>query len=239
MQQDVVVRARLRASSDNGRGQSTVVSTMVAIGVVVGWLAYYHWVYPRLVQRISDLWVIHTMTGFYLYGLVDAMLRYFGPYALVLLLWGRTGRRRLGAALCALAVGVYMWCLWVIFDKWIWGDNGTAAQVHAYEWANLLVISAGIAVAWGIARRWGRLWMFGLLAAPILAAATHELAIHSTWWRRHLVSGYQGFHGITHEMVFIAPAVITAVLCWLIELAFSRHTSDPLPAQVPEPSTSG
>jgi len=158
-----VVSARLVASSAYRRGQTTPVSTMVAIGVVAGWLAYAHLgVTPHLMQRLIHEESIHTMTGFYLYSLIDAMVRYFAPYALVLLLWGRTGRRRLGAALCALATGVYMWGLWVIFDKWIWSDNATAAQVSAYEWANLLVISAGIALAWGIARRWGRIWMFGL-----------------------------------------------------------------------------
>lgn len=57
-------------------------------------------------QRICDAWNIHTMTGFYLAALVDAMLRYFAPYAVVLLAWGRTGRRRIGAALCSLAVGM-------------------------------------------------------------------------------------------------------------------------------------
>ena len=172
--------------------------------MIVGWLAYDHWVYPHLLRRIIHAESIHTMTGFYLYALVDAMVRYFGPYALVLLVWGRTGTRRLGAALCALATGMYMWGLWVIFDKWIWGDNASAAQVSAYEWANLLVISAGLAVAWGIARRWGRLWMFGLLAAPILAGLTHELAIHSSWWRTHLLFDNQGSHDLTRQLVFIA-----------------------------------
>lgn len=233
-----LVSARLGASSANRRGQTTLVSATVAIGVIVGWLAYDHWVYPHLLRRIIHAESIHTMTGFYLYALVDAMVRYFGPYALVLLVWGRTGTRRLGAALCALATGMYMWGLWVIFDKWIWGDNASAAQVSAYEWANLLVISAGLAVAWGIARRWGRIWMFGLLAAPILAGLTHELAIHSSWWRTHLLFDNQGSHDLTRQLVFIAPAVITAVLCWLIEVVFTRRASDLLPEPVPAPIAS-
>jgi len=211
---------------------------VVAIGVIVGWLAYYHWVYPRLMQRIYDAWTIHTMTGFYLSALVEAMVRYFAPYALVLLLWGRTGRRRIGAALCALAVGLYMWALWVVFDKWIWGDNAAPDQVAAYEWANLLVISAAIALAWGIARRWGRIWMLGLVAAPILAAVTHELASHSSWWRSHLLPDYQGIHDFTRQMVFIAPAVIAAVICWLIEVLAGRSTLEVLPEEVPVPTAS-
>ena len=233
-----VVSARLGASSAQGRGQTTLVSTTVAIAVIAGWLAYDHWVYPQLLRRIIHVESIHTMTGFYLYALVDAMVRYFGPYALVLLVWGRTSPRRLGAALCALATGMYMWGLWVIFDKWIWGDDATAAQVSAYEWANLLVISAGIALAWGIARRWGRIWMVGLLAAPVLAALTHELASHSSWWRTHLLFDNQGSHDLTRQMVFIAPAVITAALCWLIEVVFTRRTSDLLPEPVPAPTAS-
>jgi hypothetical protein len=233
-----VVSARLGASSGNRHGQTTLVSTTVAIGVIAGWLAYDHWVYPHLLQRIIHAESIHAMTGFYRYALVDAMVRYFGPYALVLLVWGRTRPRRLGAALCALATGMYMWGLWVMFDKWIWSDNATAAQASAYEWANLLAISAGIALAWGIARRWGRIWMFGLLAAPILAASTHELAIHSSWWRTHLLFDNQGSHDLTREMVFIAPAVITAVLCWLIEVVSTRRTSDLLPEPVPAPTAS-
>ncbi len=233
-----VVSARSGASSAKGRGQTTLVSTTVAIGLIAGWLAYDHWVYPHLLRRIIHVESIHTMTGFYLYALVDAMVRYFGPYALVLLVWGRTGPRRLGAALCVLATGVYMWGLWVIFDKWIWGDDATAAQVITYEWANLLLISAGIALAWGIARRWGRIWMFGLLAAPVLAALTHELASHSSWWRTHLLFDNQGSHDLTRQMVFIAPAVITAALCWLIEVVFTRRTPDLLLEPVPAPTAS-
>ncbi|MGA8247994.1 MAG: hypothetical protein WB797_13915 [Nocardioides sp.] len=218
--------ARLGASSASRRGRTTLVSTTVAIGVIAGWLAYDHWVYPHLTRWIIHAESIHTMTGFYLFALLDAMVRYFGPYALVLLVWGRTGPRRLGAGLCALATGMYMWGLWVIFDKWIWRDNATAAAGSAYEWANLLVISAGLALAWGIARRWGRVWMFGLPAAPILAALTHEHAIHSSWWRTHLLFDNGGSHELTRQMVFIAPAAITSVLCWLIEVASTRPTSD-------------
>ncbi len=231
-----VVSARFEASSANRRGQTTLVSATVAIGVIVGWLAYYHWVYPHLVRRIIPAESIHSMTGFYLYGLVDMVVRYFAPYAVVLLLWGRTRPRRLGAALCALATGTYMWGLWVIFDKWIWGHNATAAQTTAYEWANLLVVSAGIAVAWGIARRWGRIWMFGLLAAPILAASTYELAIHSSWWRTHLLFDNQSSHDLTRQMVFIGPAAITAMICWLIDVVSTRRTSDRLPEPVPAPT---
>jgi hypothetical protein len=121
----------------------------------------------------------------------------------------------------------------VVFDTWVWGDNAASGQVTAYEWANLLVISAGIALAWGIARRWGRIWMLGLLAAPIPAALTHELEIHSSWWRTHLLPDYQGIHDFTRQMVFIAPAVIAAVICWLIDVAASRSTLEGLPEEVP------
>ena len=227
------VNADLENSSGARRGRSTLISAGVAIAVIAGWLAYYHWVYPHLMQRIYDAWTIQTMTGFYLSALVDAMVRYFLPYALVLLLWGRTGRRRLGAALCALAVGMYMWALWVIFDKWVWGDNASSAQVSAYNWANLLVVSAGIALAWGIARRWGRVWMFGLLAAPVLAALTYELANHSSWWRTHLLFDHQRSHDLTRQMVFIAPAVIAAMICWLIDVATTRRVPEPRPEPAP------
>jgi len=230
-----VVGARVGTLSANRRSQA-LVSTTVAIGVVAGWLAYDQWVYPHLLQRIIHAESIHTMTGFYLYALVDAMVRYFVPYALVLLVWGRSGPRRLGAALCALATGLYMWGLWVTFDTWIWSDNATAAQVRAYEWANLLVVSAGLALAWGIARRSGRIWMFGLLAAPILAALTHELAIHSSWWRTHLLFDNQSSHDLTRQIVFIGPAAITAMICWLIDVVSTRRTSQRLPEPVPAPT---
>jgi hypothetical protein len=233
-----VVSRRLGASSTGRRGQTTLVSATVAIGVIAGWLAYEHWVYPHLLRRIIHPESIHSMTGFYLFALVDAMVRYFGPYALVLLARGRTGPRRLAAALCALATGMYMWGLWVFFDKWIWSDNTAAAQSSAYEWANLMVVSAGLALAWGSARRWGRVWMLGLLAAPILAALTHELAIHSSWWRTHLLFDNQGSHDLTRQMVFIAPAVITAMLCWLVEVVSTRRTSYVLPEPVRAPTAS-
>jgi hypothetical protein len=215
------------ASSPTRPGLSTLVSAAVAIAVVAGWLAYVTRVYPHVEQRVSD--VKGLQSHWYLFSLIDVMVRYFAPYALVLLLWGRTGRRRLGAAACAVLTGLYMWGIWVIFDKWVWGDNATPAQVTAYVWASLLVISTGIAVAWGIARRWGQLWMVGLVVAPALAAMTHELAIHSVWWRTHLLFDKQGSHDLTSQMVFIAPAAITAVVCWLIDLGTHPRPSGPVP----------
>ena len=214
------------------RGQSTLVSAVVAIGVIVGWLAYDRWVYPHIVQRLVEVETLRTR--WYLFTLVDAMVRWFAPYALVLLLWGRTSRRRVGAALCAIATGVYVWGLYVTFDKWVWGDSATAAQATVYQWANLLVMSTGVALAWGIARRWGRIWMIGLVVAPVLAAVTRELAIHSAWWRTHLLFDHDVSHDLTRNVVFIAPSVIAAVVCWLIDAGTTRSAANPGPAPVAE-----
>lgn len=80
--------------------------------------------------------------------------------------------------------------------------------------------------------------MIGLAAAPVLAAITHEIVLHSTWWRTHLIFDERSSHDLTRQMVFIAPAVIAAVICWLIEVVSTPLTSEPVPEPVPETKAS-
>jgi hypothetical protein len=213
------------------RGQSTLLSAVIAVGAIAGWLAYEHWVHPHVSERLLDIEPIRSR--WWLFTLLDSVPAYL-LYAIVLLLWGRTPRRRVGAALVAVGTVLFEWALYVMAVEWLKTDSTSDPWVQVYVWTNVLLIPTGIALAWGVARRWGRVWPVGLVAAPVLAAVTRELAIHSTWWRTHLLFADGVSHDLTRRLVFIAPAVIAAVVCWLIDGATTRRTTSG-PAAEPSP----
>ncbi len=187
---------------------------VVAVAVVVGWLAYDHWIFPRLDQHLLGWNVI--LERWWLVNLSFVVLGYL-PYVLVLLLWGRTRARGVAGALIALATAVYIWGLYQVFSNYIWGDNPGTTSTRVYTWAGLLVAPVLAALAWGVARRWGRwLWMLGLLVAPLVAATFHELALRSTWWRTHLIAPRED-HWLMNELVVVVPVVAAAMACWWVD----------------------
>ena len=202
------------------RRQPLALCALVACVVVIGAIAYVHWGFFRLDEKIVNRRLV--LSRWWLVNLVYALLL-FVPYAVVLLLWGRTRTRRVAGAVVALATAGYLWGQYEVFLNYVWPDDGSSSPWESvYFWANTLVLPALIALAWGVARRWGRIWLVGLLVAPALSAAFHELFVHSAWWQT------QTHHWLVAEQVsglpHIAPAVAAAVVCWLIEAAATRRT---------------
>jgi hypothetical protein len=206
------------------RSQPLLLCAVVAVGVVAGWLAYDHWVLVHLEQRIFewDVLVRHDSIAILVLDILQV-----APYAVVLLIWGRTRGRRVVGALLALGTAAYMWVLYEWFSRVI-GDDGTASStwLDVYAWVYLLVVPTLFALAWGVARRWGRLWVAGLLVAPALSAIFYELQLHSAWWQEHVIFDQHAYHWLVRDAVFIGPAVLAAVACWLVELTFARRTRD-------------
>ncbi len=212
--------------------QSVGLSAVVAVGIVVGWLAYDYWVLPRLNAHLLAWDVVYERS--WLVTLTFVLLGYL-PFAAVLLLWGRTPARRLGGALIALATAGYVWGLYQVFRNYVWGEHASNTSVRVYAWAALLVAPTLCALAWGVARRWGRFWVVGLLVAPAVAELLRELALRWEWWRTHLIVPPVE-HQLMHELVVVAPIVAACLTCWLIDrFELRRAATDPAYDEGPPP----
>jgi hypothetical protein len=205
---------------------------VVAVGVVVGWLAYDYWVLPRLYSHVLTWAVVDQR--WWLVNLTFVLLGYL-PFAAALLLWGRTPARRVASALIALGTAGYVWGLYQVFSNYVWGDNASNASVRVYTWAALLVAPTLCALAWGVARRWGRLWVVGLLVAPVVAVVLRELDLRWAWWHTHLIAP-RGDHQLMNEIVVVLPIVAAALTCWGIdEVELRRAATGPTYDEGPPP----
>jgi hypothetical protein len=193
----------------------------VAVAVVVGWLAWMRWGLPRVDQRVIRWRFVET--HWWATNLALGLLMLL-PYAIVLLLWGRTLRRSLGGFVVAIATAVYMWGVYEVFDSYLWGDHPGSASLQTFTWANLLVIPTLAALAWGVARRWGRVWAAGLLASPALAAVLYELGRHSPWWAAHVTYRDDGLW-VFQSVNLWAPAVAGAVACWVVDAVSTSRSA--------------
>jgi hypothetical protein len=202
------------------RSPPLLICALAALAVVVGWLAYLRWVYHHLEDRV---------VGWRLFGehysMINLATIVLGvlPFAIALLLWGRRFVGRIGGALVALAAAGYLWGLQQALSDHIDTDFPSQAWVTAYQWAYELVLPTLVALAWGVARRRGRIWTVGLIMAPWCASLGRELALHSTWWRHHVVLNRHGYAWLLEPTV-VWPAVAAAVVCWLIDAAAGRRT---------------
>jgi len=195
-------------------------SALAAVVVVVGWVAYRHWAFPHLVAQVVG-WAFVADRG-WLVNLVEAMLLCV-PYAIALLVTARSPGRGSAAALLALATGTYLWGLYQLFSTYVW-DDGRAGptSIRVYTWAELLVVAVLVPLAWGVARRRGRAWVAGLVVAPVVAAVLRELQLHWVWWREHVALDLHSYHWTVVAMLYVAPFVLGALACWLVEVATRR-----------------
>lgn len=204
------------------RRPRAVTNILVAVAVVVGWLAFQNWPAPRLYVHVyqalgSSTWA-YQVTGALLLGV---------PYAVVLLVWGRTLAASVAGAFVALVVTAYVWGLFEVFERYFWhAGAGERTADRVYLWLEVLVVPTLVALAWGAARRRGRAWLVGLVVAPLLAIVLHELAVHSAWWRLHVVE-YDGrpWSWLLGWSTFVWPAIAAAVTCSWIETARAQGSS--------------
>jgi hypothetical protein len=143
------------------------------------------------------------------FGFASAMATYVA-YALILLAWGRTATRRIAAATLALGAG----CAgWVLFSDWVYTVfKGRFDETPTY--AYLLVPATLATLAWGVARRRGRRWLWAVPIAPALLGAQMWLFFNERWW-----VNFQGAHGIGLDYALVlGPIVIACLAGWALEI---------------------
>src|SRR3954470_19933921 len=99
------------------RRQPIALCVAVGLVVTVGWVLYRHYWAADVDARILRWdWVARHFWSITLgYALVLCV-----PYALALLLWGRTIARSVTGALTAVGAGLYLWGWDQVFDKYVW-----------------------------------------------------------------------------------------------------------------------
>jgi hypothetical protein len=206
-----------RTPAPQRRDQPLLVCAMVATVVVAGYLAY-----VRLVIReIPSLFAHWPQDQL---GLLRFLLS-VAPYVLfglVLLAWGRSARQRVAGAACALVAGLADWGISEVFQRIVERHALTVNTYRLYDWSLTLLIPTLITLAWGLARRSGRVWVVGVLVAPLLAGIHRQLQLHSPdfqSWEFHHGQWWVG------RLEFMAPMVAGCLACWLIEVG--RPSSPP------------
>jgi hypothetical protein len=130
-------------------------------------------------------------------------------YAVILLAWGRSTTSRIAAAVLALGAGFAKWAL---TSAWIYSAfRGRFDEAPYY--AYLLVPATLAALAWGVARRRGRLWLWAVPIAPALLGLQLWLFFHEMWW-----VDFQGGHGISLDYALVlGPIVIACFAGWALD----------------------
>ena len=208
------------ATTSLTRRQPTALCVLVGAVVVVGWVLYRHYWLQDVADRVAriDAARRHLWLG----ALVVTLLLCL-PYALALLLWGRSLARATAGAVVAMAAGLYLWALGQAFTHYVW-DSGRPGQtsIRVYSWAAVLGLAVLVPLAWSLARRTGAAWVSGLLVGPVVAAVIRELQLRSTWWREHVVFDGHAYHWVAEAAQYVAPVVLAVLACWALEVRTRR-----------------
>lgn len=207
----------LKAPPATRRRQPLLVCALVAAGVVAGCLLFEHYWVQHAIPEISRTMDLPLDVSLFLAVVVP-----YAVFALVLAFWGIDARHRVAGAACAVGAGLAEWGLAELLQRYVFEhDHMTQRILHVYDWTVTLVIPTLLALAWGLARRRGRVWVLGVAVAPLLAALHHELFTHARWWQN-----WEFRHGgwWTLRLEFLAPVVAAAAVCWLLDVASRRTT---------------
>lgn len=161
-----------------------------------------------------------------LFGLAMAMMTSVA-YAVILLLFGRSPRRRVGGALLALLAGLSRW--------WLLVTTNYPAQHFpmATNYALFMVPATFATLAWGVARRYTTRWLWTVPLAPLLIGVEVWL-----WWHTAWFVDFQGSHGMTRiNALNVGPIVLACVAGWLVDASPRGATSAPDTADDQVPST--
>ena len=195
------------------REQSPFVCTLVAVATVAVCLGFERLVSVHLVPKLEPHWPhsLDTALGFVVV---------VAPYALlaaILAIWGLDRHHRGAGAACALLAGVSSWGIQYGYQKLFYErDHITQTNLKVFDWTLTLLIPTLLALAWGLARRTGRAWVLGVAVAPALAWVQRMLQLHSTQWRTW---EFRHESWWLHRLEYVAPAIIAAVVCWLLDRA--------------------
>lgn len=181
---------------------------------------------PRLVRAVGHA---PAYAHDSLFGLAIAMTPSVA-FALILLVWGRSPRRRIGGAVLALGAGFAKWGL--LDAVWLRVPAGLhLAGVAGY--LSLMVPLTLATLAWGVARRSGRRWLWAVPIAPLLAGCEGWLSLHGTWW-----VDLGGGHGLwLAYTLYLGPVVLACLAGWALDADPSnpsRVRSHPAVGAVPE-----
>ncbi len=140
------------------------------------------------------------------------------PYALALLLWGRSLARGVGGAGVAVVAGLVLWAINWVFQDHIWSSGVPGrTSLRVYDWSILLTMAVLVPLAWGVARRSGRSWTLGLLVGLVVAVVLRELQVRSWWWQNHVSPGWLHPHWQIEAVVYVAPFVLAVLAGWALE----------------------
>lgn len=201
------------------RRQPLLLCAAVAVAVMVVCLAVERTVVFHLVPRLARHWPHALLTELQLATTIAA----YALFALALALWGISARHRLTGAACALFAGVLAWGIPYAYQKLFYEhDHITQTNLRVFDWIFTLTIPTAIALAWGLARRTGAVWILGVAVAPALAWVHRMLQLHSSPWQLWELR-HHGWWLLRLE--FLAPAVAACLVCWLVE--WMREPEDP------------
>jgi hypothetical protein len=149
-------------------------------------------------------------------------------YALVAIAVFLVARRpalRLPAVALALLAGLVVWGWSIVNSRLAHTPADIAAHrqlLDTLSWISIISVPTLAALAWGVARRQGGLW---LLAVP-LAPALHWWFQHSDWtFREQMHFGLRGFEAVGMGFV-IVPVLLAILACWALEqVEASRSTT--------------
>jgi hypothetical protein len=199
-------------------GEPLVVSVVVAVGVVVGFLFFDHWWSQHGFRTVVRVWGTAPHDAYlFLLAMVPAVL-----LAVVLAIWGIDTRHRFAGAVAALATGLVDWGLLEVLQHYLLGHDTLESALLAYDWVVALTIPTLATIAWGLSRRRGFAWWLGVPVAPVLAGLHRQAQLHwvpfQTWQDRH-------DQWWAHGLEFLAPIVAACLVCWLIDAATPRRTA--------------
>lgn len=134
-------------------------------------------------------------------------------------------RRRQAVLIAVLAALAYL-AVPLLFWTWLWMDDAGYFVYRMLGNVPSLALAALVPLAWGLARRWGRAWMWTVLAGPVLMAVfgplgalVADIAVPETgvlWWVGVVLADN------------VLPWVLAGLLGWAIdrgEIARARSAS--------------
>ena len=210
------------APASSTRPSDVVVALLLIVAeLVLGWFTY------DIATTISrHLEATRPVQWFFL------MLPFL-PLALVVAVRALSPARAVAAGVAALGGGVVL-IAHNEFVRWLFEHQVLDLSYHGLQalgYAAVMAVSVLAALAWGLSRRHGRTWPFGLL----VAAAGAALTIWTNWtahtgWGHTLFAPLAGDNNpirrleLLHTVALMLPVVAACVVCWLIDVAELRRT---------------
>lgn len=183
----------------------------VGVGLVIAELLLAALWYPWVVEHL----VLSSSLPFGVLRLLIVLPEYL-LLAVAVHLVGLTGNRRLGAVCLAMLAGLVIWGASVLVSH-LFSQPGDIFVHHrlisTIDWVTLIVVPTLGALAWGVARRHGHLWLLAVPVAP---------ALH--WWLGHSdvplrLQTHLSFRGseVIGMSLVIIPVLLAILGSWALE----------------------